>query len=137
LRLVVSSADWLVRTDIEAINRVYQLFVVRMNPQCRNEVGACAYHSASSTYGCAVACLITALKREVLQQQCIGILGSNIKSLVRNGYVHSQIPVETLASLQNWHDNIDRQDVDSQETRHNTFPFLHCVQNPLSFEVAG
>ena len=132
MSLIVSKDDWLVATDQEAIDRVYDLFVREMKPRCTNPRGGCDYFQTDHPCGCAVGCLVNPVVRRNLAHHT-----GYVKMSHRQGFFDfpCDLTGNALERLQNWHD-VDLAEFSDQKSRHASFPFLDRVTNSLTFEVS-
>ena len=129
---IVTKEDWLHTTDQGIIDHVYEMFVVKMAPRSTDGT-RCSYLGPDQ--GCAVGCLWPLDKRQEVDQADMRGCGnekiSAIDELVQMGYVElpDNVDLHTPEQLQWWHD-VNMSPVQSE--RHQFFPFLDRVTNPIT-----
>lgn len=132
-KLIVTVADWKFATDKEVVNFVYDTFVRNMAPKSDGP-NRCLYLGEGQ--GCAVGCLFNEDIRTKLdnveERDDSGTILSSISSLIHHGYVELPygVTAETLIRLQDYH---DFEMGSYTQTRHDRFPFLDQVTDPLVF----
>jgi hypothetical protein len=129
---IVKKEDWKY-SDLKGMaNHVYDLFVRQMKPASMNASrSGCVYAGPSGE--CALGCL---WPREVAEAvEAHG--GGSLYTLLHREVIEipDAVTEPELRPLQSWHDRVVKA-VDSQRHRHNNFPHLSLIDNPLTFGSA-
>lgn len=127
---IIKASDWKHKTEREIANDVYDKFVRRMEPAATTSGGSCTYASYEDKQ-CAVGCQWPLELAQRVQQGD----GRGIGFLVNSELVElpEGVSATFLTGIQKWHDGTVASSM-NQAWRHEKFPHLDLIDEPLVFE---
>lgn len=127
---IVKASDWKHQTEKAIANDVYNKFVRDTEPAATTVDGSCTYLSYGGRQ-CAVGCQWPFKLAQRVQQDD----GRSIGFLVNSELVElpEGVSVAFLTNIQKWHDGTVAGSA-NQARRHEKFPHLGLIDEPLVFE---